>query len=69
MRKGLGSVVATGSASLRIKVETDPFEIAVLQNENVMYREENRKLKVANAELRMELRDLRRKIKRRTQTL
>lgn len=47
--------MASTNVVLRLRVETDPFEIAVLQSENAMYREENRRLKVDNAELRAAL--------------
>jgi hypothetical protein len=36
----------------KIKIETDPFEIAVIQNENAMMRERLRDLALENAELK-----------------
>lgn len=56
------TTVASGNVVLRLKVETDPFEIACLQSELAMLRERHRALVLENAELRAMLAKQKRKL-------
>lgn len=56
------TTVASGNMTLRLKVETDPFEIACLQSELSMLQERHRALVLENAELRAMLAKQKRKL-------
>lgn len=54
--------MASGNMTLRIKIETDPFEIACLQSELAMLQERHRAMILENAELRAMLAKQKRKL-------
>lgn len=54
--------MASGNVILRLKVETDPFEIACLQSELAMLQERHRAVVLENAELRAMLAKQKRKL-------